>query len=98
MGAGHDPATAVTQAARGAAPAPPAHAPAHDLPQARTRELLRTRLFLQAALPTVKVLLADDPATAKRFAGVNAPVQIVAKVRELLKREFEADEDWEDEH
>ncbi len=43
-------------------------APALDLPQARTREFLRTRLFLQAALPCVKVLLEDDPAMAKRFA------------------------------
>ena len=67
----------------GAAPATAAGAPqappAHDLPQAHTRELLRTRLFLQAALPTVKVLLEDDPATAKRFAHVNASVQFVAK-------------------
>jgi len=61
----------------GATAAP--RAPANELPQARTRELLRTRLFLRAALPTVKVLLEDDPATAKRFAGVNAVVQFVAK-------------------
>jgi len=82
MGAGHDPASAVTQAATGATQAPPVHQPAasrHDLPQARTRELLRTRLFLQAALPCVKVLLEDDPAMAKRFAHVNATVQFVAK-------------------
>jgi hypothetical protein len=56
-----------------------ARAPALDLPQARTREFLRTRLFLQAALPTVKVLLEDDPATMKRFKRVNATVQFVAK-------------------
>ena len=61
----------------GATAAP--RAPANELPQARTREFLRTRLFLRAALPTVKVLLEDDPATAKRFAGVNAVVQFVAK-------------------
>ena len=54
-------------------------APANELPQERTRELLRTRLFLRAALPTVKVLIEDDPATAKRFKGVNAVVQFVAK-------------------
>ena len=61
----------------GATAAP--RAPAYDLPQARTREFLRTRLFLQAALPTVMVLLEDDPATAKRFKGVNATVQFVAR-------------------
>jgi len=61
----------------GATAAP--RAPANELPQARTREFLRTRLFLRAALPTVKVLLEDDPATAKRFAGVHAVVQFVAK-------------------
>ena len=54
-------------------------APANELPQERTRELLRTRLFLRAALPTVKVLFEDDPATAKRFKGVNAVVQFVAR-------------------
>jgi len=54
-------------------------APANELPQERTRELLRTRLFLRAALPTVKVLIEDDPATAKRFKGVNAVVQFVAR-------------------
>ena len=53
--------------------------PAHDLPQVRSRELLRTRLFLQAALPCVKVLLQDDPAMARRFEGVNATVQFVAR-------------------
>jgi hypothetical protein len=50
-----------------------------DLPQANTREYLRTRLFLRAALPTVKVLLEDDPATKKRFANVVAVVQFVAR-------------------
>ena len=50
-----------------------------DLPQARTREYLRARLFLRAALPTVRVLLADDPATTRRFAGVVAVVQFVAR-------------------
>ena len=45
---------------------------ANELPQARTREFLRTRLFLRAALPCVKVMLEDDPATKKRFKGVNA--------------------------
>jgi hypothetical protein len=59
----------------GAAPATP-HG---ELPQARTREFLRTRLFLRAALPCVKVMLEDDPATKKRFKGVNAVVQFVAR-------------------
>ena len=59
--------------------APPSRPPANDLPQARTRELLRARLFLCAALPCVKVMLEDDPATAKRFKHVNAVVQFVAK-------------------
>jgi hypothetical protein len=69
----------------GAGPATPAgadtapRAPANELPQAHTREFLRTRLFLRAALPTVKVLLEDDPATAKRFKGVDAVVQFVAR-------------------
>ena len=51
----------------------------NELPQARTREFLRTRLFLRAALPCVKVMLEDDPATKKRFKGVNAVVQFVAR-------------------
>ena len=50
-----------------------------DLPQAHSREYLRARLFLRAALPTVKVLLEDDPATKKRFADVVATVQFVAR-------------------
>jgi hypothetical protein len=50
-----------------------------ELPQARTREFLRTRLFLRAALPCVKVLLEDDPATKKRFRGEDAVVQFVAR-------------------
>jgi len=50
-----------------------------DLPQAQTRESLRARIFLNAALPAVKVLLEDDPATKKRFAHVVATVQFVAR-------------------
>ncbi len=53
--------------------------PPADLPVAQTRELLRTRLFLRAALPTVKVLLEDDPAMKKRFAHVVATVQFAAR-------------------
>jgi len=37
-------------------------------------ELLSARLFFGAAFPVMKVLLADDPATACKFAGVNASV------------------------
>ena len=38
--------------------------PANELPQARSREFLRARIYLRAALPCVKVMLEDDPATA----------------------------------
>jgi hypothetical protein len=43
------------------------------------RQLLRARLFLRAALPVAKVLLEDDPGMKKRFEGVRARVQFVAK-------------------
>jgi hypothetical protein len=43
------------------------------------RQLLRARLFLRAALPVAKVLLEDDPVTKKRFEGVRARVQFIAK-------------------
>jgi hypothetical protein len=43
------------------------------------RQLLRTRLFLRAALPVAKVLLEDDPGAKKRFENVHARVQFVAK-------------------
>jgi hypothetical protein len=76
MAAATKPAAAGSAAA---APVKPAAPPKADLPQARTREFLRTRLFLRAALPTVKVMLEDDPATRKRFEGVDATVQFVAK-------------------
>lgn len=56
-----------------------AAASVNDLPQARTREFLRARIYLSAALPCVKVMLEDDPATAKRFKGVDAVVQFVAR-------------------
>jgi hypothetical protein len=82
---------AAAATAAGAAQAPPASAPpsakagsatqppANELPQARTREFLRARLFLRAALPCVKVMVEDDPAMARRFKNVNAVVQFVAK-------------------
>ncbi len=59
--------------------AAPQAPPPFDLPVAQTRELLRARIFLCAALPTVKVLLEDDPATKKRFARAVATVQFVAR-------------------
>ncbi len=66
-----------------AAGAPPAAAPPPhdlaDLPQAQTREYLRAQIYLRAALPTVKVMVEDDPATTRRFANVVATVQFVAK-------------------
>jgi hypothetical protein len=43
------------------------------------RQLLRARLFLRAALPVAKVILEDDPGMKKRFEGVRARVQFVAK-------------------
>lgn len=73
---------AAPPAPRDPSPAPPrpvARPLANELPQARTREFLRARLFLRAALPCVKVVLEDDPATAKRFKNVDAVVQFVAR-------------------
>jgi hypothetical protein len=59
-------------AASGAAAVPP------------DRQLLRARLFLRAALPVAKVILEDDPGMKKRFEGVRARVQFVAKGTEPL--------------
>jgi hypothetical protein len=86
MGAGPAAAAGASGAAQqalpagpSARPAPASAPPANELPQARSREFLRARLFLRAALPCVKVMLEDDPATAKRFKHVDAVVQFVAK-------------------
>jgi len=76
MAARSKPADAAGRAAPLAAPPAP---PLADLPQAHTHEYLRARLFLRAALPVVKVMLEDDPATAKRFANVVAVVQFEAR-------------------
>jgi len=46
---------------------------------ATEKELLVSRIFLRAALPVIKVMLEDDPKTAKKFQGVNATIQFVAK-------------------
>jgi hypothetical protein len=59
--------------------APSLAAPGATLAAPPDRELLRARLFLRAALPVVKVMLEDDPAMKKRFEGVRATVQFVAK-------------------
>jgi hypothetical protein len=41
--------------------------------------LLTTRICLRAVLPVIKVLLEDDPKTARRFAAVDAVVQFKAR-------------------
>lgn len=46
---------------------------------ATEKELLTSRIIFRAVLPVIKVMLQDDPKTAKRFDGVNAVVQFVAK-------------------
>lgn len=46
---------------------------------ATERELLASRIVLRAVLPVIKVMLEDDPATARRFQGVNAKVQFTAR-------------------
>jgi hypothetical protein len=45
---------------------------------AREREALRARVFLRAVLPLLETVLAEQPALAKWFAGVNAAVQLRA--------------------
>lgn len=45
---------------------------------ATEKDLLTARIVFRAVLPVIKVMLEDDPRTAKRFAGVNAVVQFVA--------------------
>ncbi|MCP4644349.1 MAG: hypothetical protein GY851_28155, partial [bacterium] len=46
---------------------------------ATERDLLANRIVCRAVFPVIRVLLEDDPATAKRFEGVTATVQIRAK-------------------
>ena len=46
---------------------------------ATERELLTARLFFRAAFPVMKVVLEDDPAMKKRFEGVKARIQFMAK-------------------
>jgi hypothetical protein len=42
------------------------------------RELWRARIFLRSVLPLLKVVLAEQPALAASFRGVNATVQLEA--------------------
>ena len=46
---------------------------------ATDKELLVARIFLRAVLPVIKVMIEDDPKFSKRFRGVTAAVQFVAK-------------------
>lgn len=46
---------------------------------ATEREMLTARIFLRAALPVMKVLLEDNPAMGRKFQGVTAKIQFVAK-------------------
>ena len=46
---------------------------------ATEQELLTSRIILRAVLPVIKVMLEDDPKMKKKFEGVNATVQFVAK-------------------
>jgi hypothetical protein len=40
------------------------------------RQLLRARVFLRSVLPLLKVVMEDEPAMARLFAGVSAKVQL----------------------
>jgi hypothetical protein len=46
---------------------------------ATDQDMLVARIVCKAVLPVIKVMLEDDDATRKRFEGVNATVQFVAK-------------------
>lgn len=46
---------------------------------ATEKEFLTANIFLRAALPVIKVMLEDDPKTAKKFEGVAATVQFIAQ-------------------
>jgi hypothetical protein len=45
---------------------------------ATEKELLAARIFLQAVLPVMKVVLEDDPVMKKRFENVRAKIQFAA--------------------
>jgi hypothetical protein len=53
--------------------------PADSLARHADETLLVSRICLQAVLPVLKVLLAEDPKMTRRFADVNAVVQFRAK-------------------
>jgi len=42
-------------------------------------ELMTARIFLRALFPVMKVVLADDPKIKKKFEGVTADIQFIAK-------------------
>lgn len=42
-------------------------------------ERLKTRIFLRALFPVMKVALHDNPKMKKKFAGINARIQFAAK-------------------
>lgn len=46
---------------------------------ATEQDLLVARIYLRAVLPVIKVLLEDDPKTARKFANTRATVQFVAR-------------------
>jgi len=46
---------------------------------ATDQELLTARIVTQGVLPVIKVLLEDDPKIRRKFEGVSATVQFVAK-------------------
>ena len=49
---------------------------------ASERDLLATRIILNAVLPVAKILVSDEPGMKKKFQGVNAKVQLLAKYSE----------------
>lgn len=46
---------------------------------ATQQELLVARIFFRAVFPVIKVMLEDDPKMGKKFEGVTAKIQFVAK-------------------
>ena len=46
---------------------------------ATTTELMAARIFLRAVFPIMKTVLSDDPKMGKKFAGVTARIQFLAK-------------------
>jgi len=46
---------------------------------ATTEERMAARIFLRAVLPVIRVLIEEQPALAKTFAGVDARVKFVAR-------------------